>query len=67
MPSQIEVSVYLGSGSDNLLDLGNYLKQELPHLNIILKPINQLNNEKSLIKPRQAKCNAAIATPSSTD
>lgn len=40
----LEVKIYLGSASDKLLDIANYLKKELPHLKIIIKPLNQLTH-----------------------
>jgi len=67
MQSQIEVSVYLGSGNDSMLDLGNYLKQELPHLNIILKPINHLKHERPSKQIGQYKSNGAIPTSIGND
>lgn len=50
-----DIIIYLGSGKDSLLDVANYLKTELPHFNIHVKPINQLNNGKCIRKARQPR------------
>jgi hypothetical protein len=50
-----EIVVYLGSASDELLDIANYLKRELPHINIKLKPLTELKNEKCTGKTRQPR------------